>query len=92
MDIRTLPLIEAVETVEQLLRQLLIHPEATSQDKASVVLTRNALAEIPRRRLGRWTPVNPMTLPPRKAGQTYPQLPSQGWAKDWEDAQEVANA
>ena len=43
MDIRTLPLIEAVEAVETMLRQLLTHPEATSQDKASVVLTRNAL-------------------------------------------------
>lgn len=91
MDIRTVPLLQAVEAVEGLLRQLLTHPEATGQDKASVVLTRNALAEIPRRRLGRWTPVNPMTLPPRKAGQKFLQLP-QGWAKDWEDAQEVPNA
>lgn len=90
MDIRTLPLIEAVEAVETMLRQLLTHPEATSQDKASVVLTRNALAEIPRRRLGRWTPVNPMTLLPRKPGQKYAEVPD--WRRDWEKEQEVANA
>jgi len=91
MDIRTLPLLEAVEAVEGLLRQLLTHPEATGQDKASVVLTRNALAEIPRRRLGRWTPVNPATLPPRKAGQKFPQLPA-GRLVDWEREQEAGNA
>lgn len=91
MDIRTLPLIEAVEAVENMLRQLLTHPEATSQDKASVVLTLNALAEIPRRRLGRWTPVNPMTLLPRKPGQEYPKLPA-GRLVDWEREQEAANA
>ena len=37
------------------------------------------------------TPVNPATLPPRKPGQPYPQLPK-GWLENWEEQNEVANA
>lgn len=91
MSISTMKLRDALAKLDADLRDLLGHPEATSQDKASIILASTSLSEIGRRHMGRWTPVNPATLPPRKAGQGYPQMP-QGWAKDWEDAQDVANA
>lgn len=91
MQIKDMPLREAVDHLENLLNQLLHHPEATQQDKASVVLTRNALAEIRRRRLPRWTPVNPKTLPPRQPGQGYPALPK-SWMEKWEEDQESGHA
>lgn len=91
MNLHDMPLREAVAHLDAQLRELLTHPETTQQDKASVILTSNALAEIPRRRLGRWTPVNPASLPPRRPGQPYPQLPK-GWMGDWEKQKEVANA
>jgi hypothetical protein len=72
------------------LRALLAHPETTQQDKASIVQAGLCLSEIERRHMGRWTPVNPATLPPRRPGQSYPPLPK-GWALDWENSQEVGH-
>jgi len=91
MNLHTLPLRDAVEEVDALLRQLLLHPQTSQQDKASVILTRNQLMEITRRHMPRVSPVNPATLPPRKSGQGYPRLPK-GWAMDWEEQKEAANA
>ncbi|MHC1701773.1 MAG: hypothetical protein AB9900_12530 [Humidesulfovibrio sp.] len=73
------------------LRELLFHQETTQADKASLCLAGVNLAEIHRRHMPRWTPVNPATLPPRQPGQPYPQLPK-GWLENWEEQKEVANA
>lgn len=81
----------ALADLHDQLRQLLHHPDVTSQDKASIVLASTNLSEIERRHMGRWTPCNPATLPPRKAGQKFPALPA-GRLVDWERDQEVANA
>lgn len=91
MELKDMTLRDAVDHVDGLLRQLLSHPEATDQDKASVILTHTDLAEITRRHMPRWTPVDPATLPPRKPGQGYPTLPK-GWALDWEESQEGGHA
>jgi hypothetical protein len=91
MQLKDMTLREAVDHLGNLLKQLLQHPEATQQDKASVVLIRSALYEITRRHLPRWTPCDPKTLPPRKPGQDYPTLPK-GWAVDWEESKEGGHA
>jgi hypothetical protein len=91
MQLKDMPLRDAIEHLERQLKDLLHHPEATQQDKASVILSRNALAEITRRHMSKWTPVNPKTLPPRQPGQAYPVLPK-GWAVEWEEKQEAGHA
>lgn len=84
-------LIEELDKLDAKLRELLAHPETTQQDKACLCLAGGNLAEIRRRHMGRWTPVNPATLPPRQPGQPYPQLPK-GWMENWEEQKEAANA
>ncbi|GAB6125047.1 hypothetical protein [Humidesulfovibrio idahonensis] len=91
MPIRDLPPLEAVRSVEAQLRELLLHPGMSTQDKASIILASTDLSEVTRRHMGKWTPMDPKTLPPRAPGQEYPTLPK-GWVLDWENAQEVANA
>ncbi|MBU1039723.1 MAG: hypothetical protein KKF77_01320 [Proteobacteria bacterium] len=82
---------DELDELDAKLRELLAHPETTQADKASIGLAGLELLTIRRRLMGRWTPVNPATLPPRKPGQPYPQL-TKGWMENWEEQREVANA
>lgn len=92
MSIRTLTLREALDQLGVQLRELLSHPEATQQDKASIVLANISLAEIRRRHMPRWTPLDPATLP---AGRVQTFAPVSGLPKghllDWEEGQGVAS-
>lgn len=90
MSTDTKPLRAEIASLHDKLRALLAHPETTQQDKAAIVEAGVCLSTIERRHMPRWTPVNPSTLPPRKAGQAYPELPK-GWLEDWEEKREVAN-
>lgn len=89
--LRDLPARDALVEVESKLRELLDHPGMNQNDKASIVLASTKLSAIRQRHLGRWTPVNPNTLPPRKPGQQFPKLPA-GRLVDWEREQEAGNA
>lgn len=89
--LRDLTARDAVVKVDAILRELLVHPGMTQADKASIVLASNKLAELRQRLLGRWTPCNPKTLPPRKPGQSFPELPA-GRLLDWERERESGTA
>lgn len=89
--LRELSVRDALVEVESKLRELLEHPGMTQTDKASIVLASTKLSDVRQRHMGRWTPVNPKTLPPRKPGQQFPKLPA-GRLVDWEREQEAGNA
>lgn len=72
---------EAVQCVGALVRQLLLHPGMTSQDKAAIVLAGADLAEIEKRHLGRFTPFDPATLP--RGVQIHAFAPVAGLPKGW---------
>ena len=89
--LRDLPARDALVEVETKLRELLEHSGMNQNDKAFIVLASTNLSAIRQRHMGRWTPVNPKTLPPRKPGQQFPKLPA-GRLVDWEREQEAGNA
>jgi hypothetical protein len=83
-------LLKNLDDLDNRLRELLVHPEATQADKATIVLARNNLMEIRRRRMPRWTPCDPKTLPPRSPDERFARVPD--WLREWEDRQEAGNA
>jgi len=91
MNLRDMSARDALTHVDDLLRQLLAHPGLANIDRAAIVQAGVNLSGPRHRHMGKWTPCDPATLPPRKAGQKFPELPK-GWAVDWENAQETANA
>lgn len=79
---------EELDALDAKLFQLLSHPEATGQDKASIVLANTALSTIRERRKGRWPARAPKPVPQHRAAHGS----RKGWVQDWEDKQEARHA
>lgn len=79
---------EELDDLQDRLFRLLSNPEATDQDKASIVLANTSLSTIRERRKGRWPARAPRELPRCETGRK----PVGDWALDWERAQEASHA
>lgn len=88
----TRPIRQEIADLHRALRKLLLHPEATGQDKAAIIQASVNLSGIELRHMGRWTPFDPATLP---AGRVHAFAPAPGLPKghllEWEEGQGAAS-
>jgi hypothetical protein len=81
---------EELDAVQARLRELLSHPEATSQDRASLTLASTNLTAIGKRHGQRWKPMDPRNLPPGRTLRSLKGAPD--WLTRWEREREATDA
>lgn len=78
---------EEIDELQERLFLLVMHPEATGQDKASLTLANISLSSIRERRKGRWPDRAPRSVV--QSGQA--QAPGSDWYLNWENEQEASH-